>query len=288
MSLPRGVLAAAVAAVAVLAAAIGAGHGAVGGRAHQSSWAIRVIADGTFVLEVGVVVALVVTLVFVVTSRGGGAVPEARPQGGRRPWWKRAAGFAGALALAWALARGLHQRHQASLSPVTAPPSMSSQPSPTPHAPAPRPDAAPILGVMALVAGAAGVLWYRGTRARGTPVRAPTDQDDGLASHLAEGIRTGVEELEREPDPRRAVILSYVSMERILGDAGWPRARAEAPLEYLARVLAAGGVSETAATRLTDLYERAGFGQQPVTEAMRVDALGALHSIRAELPAVPA
>ena len=67
-------------------------------------------------------------------------------------------------------------------------------------------------------------------RRRRRPPRSP-------AERLVELLDDTLEDLEREPDPRRAVIAAWARMERGLAAAGLPRHPAEAPFEYAARVL---------------------------------------------------
>ncbi|MFL5879892.1 MAG: DUF4129 domain-containing protein, partial [Actinomycetota bacterium] len=67
-------------------------------------------------------------------------------------------------------------------------------------------------------------------RRRRGPPRSP-------AERLVELLDDTLEDLEREPDPRRAVIAAWARMERGLAAAGLPRHPAEAPFEYAARDL---------------------------------------------------
>ena len=69
-------------------------------------------------------------------------------------------------------------------------------------------------------------------RRRRRPPRTP-------AERLVELLDDTLEDLEGEPDPRRAVIAAWARMERGLAAAGLPRHPAEAPFEYAARVLEA-------------------------------------------------
>ena len=69
---------------------------------------------------------------------------------------------------------------------------------------------------------------------------------------------------------------------------GLPRKPAEAPLEYLARVLAELSVSDRAARALTDLFERAKFSQHAVGAEMKDEAIGALQTVRDDLVAAKA
>jgi hypothetical protein len=95
-----------------------------------------------------------------------------------------------------------------------------------------------------------------------------------------------LDDLHREPDPRRAVIAAYARMEHSLGAYGLPRRPWEAPLEYLARVIAELTGSATAAKRLTRLFERAKFSEHSIDAPMKEDAIAAVASVRDELRAL--
>ena len=95
-----------------------------------------------------------------------------------------------------------------------------------------------------------------------------------------------LDDLHRERDPRRAVIAAYARMERSLGTYGLPRRPAEAPLEYLGRVLAELTGSAAAARRLTRLFERAKFSEHSIDARMKEDAIEAVGSVRDELRAL--
>jgi hypothetical protein len=92
-----------------------------------------------------------------------------------------------------------------------------------------------------------------------------------------------LDDLRRERDPRRAVIAAYARMERSLGSYGLPRRPAEAPLEYLGRVLAELTGSAMAARRLTGLFERAKFSEHSIDARMKEDAIAAVGAVRDEL-----
>jgi len=92
-----------------------------------------------------------------------------------------------------------------------------------------------------------------------------------------------LEDLRREPDPRRAVIAAYARMEGSLGAYGLPRRPWEAPLEYLARVLTELTGSGSAARRLTRLFERAKFSEHSIDAAMKEDAIEAVGAVREDL-----
>ena len=100
---------------------------------------------------------------------------------------------------------------------------------------------------------------------------------------LAELLEGTLADLEDEPDPRRAVIAAWIRMEGGLAAAGLPRRAAEAPLEYVARVLELANVRPASIRRLADLFERAKFSQHAIDEGMRAAAIEAVATIRAEL-----
>jgi hypothetical protein len=136
--------------------------------------------------------------------------------------------------------------------------------------------------VLALVA-----WWYAGRarkRARGE-LRGPEDR---LATELAAAMDESLWDLRAEPDPRRAVIAAYARLERVLAAHRLPRRPAEAPLEYLARMLNDLSVSPKAARRLTDLFERAKFSQHAVHTEMKEEAIEALETVRDDLLAARA
>jgi hypothetical protein len=95
-----------------------------------------------------------------------------------------------------------------------------------------------------------------------------------------------LDDLRAERDPRRAVIAAYARMERALGSYGLPRRPAEAPLEYLGRLLAELTGSASAARRLTRLFERAKFSEHTVDVGMKEDAISAVSDVRDELRAL--
>ena len=117
------------------------------------------------------------------------------------------------------------------------------------------------------------------------------------AERLVELLDDTLEDLEREPDPRRAVIAAWARMERGLAAAGLPRHPAEAPFEYAARVLESalapthrgtapefpGPLRPDSVHRLTGLFERAKFSRHPVGQADRDQAIAALRTVRREL-----
>jgi hypothetical protein len=124
-----------------------------------------------------------------------------------------------------------------------------------------------------------GYIWYRRSR------RPSAREHRGLAEELEVVLTETLDDLESEPDPRRAVIRAYARMETVLAAHGLPRNASEAPLEYLARVLRELQVGPRAAHALTELFERARFSQHEIDAAMKDEAIAALATVRDDLKA---
>jgi len=143
-----------------------------------------------------------------------------------------------------------------------------------------------ILGGLALFAAAALlcvvlVRWRRRRREEAEP-RA-SDREELLVA-----VDASLKDLEDDPDPRRAVINAYASMERVLSERGLPRRPSETPLEYLARWAGVLRVGRAAAEALAALYERARFSVHLIDEEMRQEARTALGALRRDLAEGPA
>jgi protein-S-isoprenylcysteine O-methyltransferase Ste14 len=114
--------------------------------------------------------------------------------------------------------------------------------------------------------------------------RTPPPQPGGTVEEdLAQAVDTTIEDLRRERDARRAVIAAYANMERVLASHGLERRHAETPLEYLARILRALEVRESAVRSLTRLFQYAKFSAHEIDAAMKEQAIGALEDIRDDL-----
>jgi Domain of unknown function (DUF4129) len=163
--------------------------------------------------------------------------------------------------------------------PDDPPPSTLPAPS-TLEVPAPPPSSGVVPWIVALVALAAMVAvaaaQLAAERRRRRPPRTP-------AERLVDLVDDTLEDLEREPDPRRAVIAAWARMERGLAAAGLPRRPAEAPFEYAGRVLEAALARPSSVHRLTGLFERAKFSQHRIGEGDRAQAIAALRAVRREL-----
>jgi hypothetical protein len=118
-------------------------------------------------------------------------------------------------------------------------------------------------------------------RTRRPPVRVPGARL--LAEELIDVAAASIEDLRNERDPRKAVIAAYANMERVLASHGLPRRRAEAPFEYLARILRELDVSEGSVHALTELFEYAKFSTHEIDAAMKEQAIAAFAALRDEL-----
>ena len=111
---------------------------------------------------------------------------------------------------------------------------------------------------------------------------------DGLTpdqlKELTEALDEAIDDLRRDPDPRRAVIAAYARMEQALTVYGLPRKPSEAPYEYLRRV-ARELEAEQPVAALTELFELAKFSEHSVDEGMRGRAIDALTAVRTEVRA---
>lgn len=158
------------------------------------------------------------------------------------------------------------------------PPPSGSPPDATGTTYEPRLAWLPILVVLGLVATAvaAHVISERRSRRRVSEREAFLEEVTGALDETLDDLRA-------ERDPRRAVIAAYAKLERVFTATGLPRRQAETQEEYLVRFLASLEVSERAARRLTDLFERAKFSQHAVDIEMKEEAIGALEQLRDEL-----
>jgi membrane protein implicated in regulation of membrane protease activity len=133
------------------------------------------------------------------------------------------------------------------------------------------------LAVLALVLIAGTAAAWRLRSRRGQP-----DEPEG-SDELIAAVGLSLEDVEAEPDPRRAVIRAYARMDAALGAYGLARRPVETPLEYLARALTSLQVGRRSVERLTVLHERAKFSQHDVDVSMKSEALAGLTALRDEL-----
>jgi hypothetical protein len=291
-----------VAGLAVLLAMTAAGSRArVGGGPSVGSTAVRLVFDA---LEFLAVVALLGGLALLVVGfprlrrRRPDDEPEWVVERPQVPWYAKLlllglvvivlAGLAGALLVV----RHRFEGRQVA-PPVPTAPSSPRAPSSVPpiggNPPAAGEPLTPVVWAVVAVVVAAGawaaVVWVRARGAARGAAAPPEHRRAAGEPVLEEALRLSLEDLRREPDPRRAIVAAYARMLAVLGRLGVPRRTAEAPLEYLRRLLGALEGDPEPTRRLTDLFQRAEFSHLPVTEGMRAEAIQALDSVRERLGA---
>jgi hypothetical protein len=116
----------------------------------------------------------------------------------------------------------------------------------------------------------------------------PLELGPTVAEDLAASITDAIDDLEAEPDARRAVIAAYARMEAVLGRHGLRRRPSETPFEYLQRILLGLTGRSAAVQRLTSLFEHAKFSRHEIDAAMKHEAIAALREIRDDLHGAPA
>ena len=139
----------------------------------------------------------------------------------------------------------------------------------------------PVIVVVGLGVSAAIAVWFAARARRPARELDPST----LAEALVDVLQESLDDLRAERDPRRAVIAAYARLERTLAAYGLPRHPAEAPFEYVERMLADLAVSSVSIRRLTALFERAKFSQHEVAPEMKDEAIDALEMVQFELEA---
>jgi hypothetical protein len=134
------------------------------------------------------------------------------------------------------------------------------------------------VGALVLIAGGAAWFLMAGRRDE-------EDASGGAAAALALVVDDSLDDLRSEPDARKAVVAAYARMETALAAHGFARRPAEAPLEYLSRILLALRVRAGAVFDLTELFERAKFSAHSIDASMKEDAIAALIAVRDDLRA---
>lgn len=100
-----------------------------------------------------------------------------------------------------------------------------------------------------------------------TPARATSAasrSDEPAAPVVARGIDRALELLEREREPRDAIVRAWLGLQEAAEASGAGRRPAETPGEYTARIVSRFGADEQAAGILLDLYQGVRFGGHPV------------------------
>jgi hypothetical protein len=135
------------------------------------------------------------------------------------------------------------------------------------------------LGVL-VVGGAAFWWWWRRQRAALDVLEAA---EPTVAENVAASISDTIDDLEAEPDARRAVVAAYARMEVTFARNGLDRRPSETPIEYLRRILLGLTSRGDAVQRLTSLFEQAKFSTHVIDANMKHDAIRSLQVIRDDL-----
>lgn len=233
-----------------------------------------------FVLVFGLA-ALLLVPVLAISFRQVKDDPSLLPK--RGPWMGRVF-LTGILFAVAAVAFMIYRSHHHRSSAVGNPPPKGTAHVKTPKLRGAKPvdfDWVPVIVVFSIAgAGAAigGAYYFQARKRRPLGAQA--------AAALGEALDESLEDLRSERDARRAVIAAYARMERALAASGLPRRAAEAPLEYMTRVLRdLLRASAESVSRLTALFERAKFSTHEIGPEMKEEAIDALVAVRDELRA---
>ena len=132
--------------------------------------------------------------------------------------------------------------------------------------------------------------WRWRRRVRTAPGESPATEPARVVHDEAQIARQAVDAalapLREAAEPRAAVIEAYARMEHALAERELGRRTAEAPREYLGRIMREHGMPEESLTTLTALFEEARFSTHPIPESARQRAASELKAARAAL--VPA
>ena len=134
--------------------------------------------------------------------------------------------------------------------------------------------------IILLLAGAAAWVWWR---KKHPPIARRSLAARTLEDDVAGSLSDAIDDLESEPDARRAVIAAYARMEGVFGRHGLRRQMSETATEYLQRILLGLTTRVEAVGRLTGLYEQAKFSDHQIDGRMKQDAIDALRAIRDDL-----
>jgi hypothetical protein len=229
------------------------------------------------------VAAWIVTMVATLRRlRRAGSNPEWVPRRRRLPWWVRVLfSFVTILALVALWMARMRLNPPNTPAAPSAPP-LHRLPPGAAHAAAGAPVAliaGAVLGALAVAAALAvpALLRRRGV-APGPALAAPEPEAEPVLA-----VDAALTVLDTEADPRRAVIAAYATMEEMLGRAGSPRRRSDAPADHIERSLVHLGAGRAAAGRLAQLFERARFSVHAIDEPLRRSAIDALAAVRDQL-----
>jgi len=145
------------------------------------------------------------------------------------------------------------------------------------------------VALFAVLAIAVWQVWKVAMQPRGRPVSV--DEGDPArplpADRVADAVDAALEGLgDLDVDPRRAVIACWLRLEAVAAEAGTTRRISDTPTDLVLRLLAGHQVSRAPLEELAEVYRAARYGTDPVDEAMRATAIGALSRIRTDLAGV--
>ena len=144
-----------------------------------------------------------------------------------------------------------------------------------------RPSAWVIVGFVAGAAAAAAALAFAARRT--ASIEEDREPLPELRRHVVGVVDDSINDIERDPDPRRAIIRAYTRMEAVLARGGIPRRPSETPLEYIDGALRTLAIPAGPARSLTDLFEIARFSDRPIDISMKRRAIDCLLDIRSAL-----
>ncbi len=144
-----------------------------------------------------------------------------------------------------------------------------------------RPSSWVIVGFIAGAAAAAAALAFAARR----PASIEEDREPlpELLRHVVGAVDDSIGDIERDPDPRRAIIRAYVRMEAVLARGSIPRRPSDTPLEYIEGALRSLAIPAAPARSLTDLFEIARFSDRSIDVSMKRRAIDCLLDIRSAL-----
>ena len=144
-----------------------------------------------------------------------------------------------------------------------------------------------VLWIALVLVGSAGAYAYYKWKTS-KPAFQPRAHELTVSEDIAATIDDAIDDLEAEPDARRAVIAAYARMEAVLGRNGFQRVPSETAIEYLRRILLGLTSRGDAVTRLTALFQEAKFSRHEIDGEMKQDAIGSLREIRDGLTGITA
>ncbi len=139
-----------------------------------------------------------------------------------------------------------------------------------------------LIGTLMVLAGGGSLgmmIWLARVAYRRPPANGPERQHQAVAA----AVEDSIEDLQRETDPRAAIIRTYCNFERAVAAAELPRRPWQTPIEFMRVVLGSFRVPAAPVANLTSVFERTQFSRHPVGNKEREMALSSLVEIRAAL-----